>query len=242
MQIVGVAVAGGAPLFARPLEHGADPHRLAWELGFRIVRPLSATGIGKDLTFTVQVSAHGRKVATRGPQRTRAIDPGLRASDIHDPVRRQRIAAYAIVLSERGLLGTEFSDRTAVPGMWGLPGGGIDEGENPSQTVLREVMEETGQRVELSHLLDIQTNHWVGRAPNGVIEDFHAVRIIYAAICPEPSDPVVHDVGGTTEATRWFSLREWQRTHWAAGARALLERHLHSLALQFGYRKARRAG
>ncbi len=37
------------------------------------------------------------------------------------PPLRQRVAAYGIVLSERGLLATQFSDRTAVPGLWGLP-------------------------------------------------------------------------------------------------------------------------
>ena len=40
-----------------------------------------------------------------------------------EPVVRQRLAAYSIVLSDRGLLATEFSERTAVPGSWGLPGG-----------------------------------------------------------------------------------------------------------------------
>lgn len=236
MQIIGVTVAGGAPVFVRPLDHGADPHRLAWELGYRIVRPLSATGIGDGLTFTVQISAHGKSVAHRGQHRVRQVDPGLTAADTADPVLRQRLAAYGIVLSRRGLLATQFSDRTAVPGLWGLPGGGIDEGENPSQALIREVAEETGQLLEISHLLDIQTDHWIGRAPSGVIEDFHAVRIIYAGSCSEPADPVVHDSGGTTAGAAWVPLREWHRMHWTAGFRALLDRHLPALALQFGYR------
>ncbi|MFT3970789.1 MAG: NUDIX domain-containing protein [Micropruina sp.] len=237
MQIVGVVVAGGSSVFVRPLVHGADPHRLAWELGYRIVRPLSATGAGDDLTLTVQVSAHGRRVAERGPQRRRALDPSLAAHEIGDPVVRQRLAAYAIVLSPRGLLATEFSERTAVPHSWGLPGGGIDPGENPSQTVIREAVEETAQQVEIAQLLDVQTDHWIGRSPSGVVEDFHAVRIIYAATCPEPTDPVVQDVGGTTASARWVPLQQWHRLHWAAGSRALLERHLSALAGRLGYRR-----
>lgn len=237
MQIVGVVVAGGSSVFVRPLVHGADPHRLAWELGYRIVRPLSATGQGDDLTFTVQVSAHGRRVSERGVQRRRALDPGLDEDQIRDPLVRQRLAAYAIVLSSRGLLATEFSERTAVPHTWGLPGGGIDAGENPSQAVIREAVEETGQRIEILQLLDIQTDHWIGRSPSGVVEDFHAVRIIYAASCPDPSDPVVQDVGGTTASARWVPLHQWQRMHWAAGSRALLDRHLAGLTTRFGYRR-----
>ena len=45
-------------------------------------------------------------------------------------------------------------------------------------------------------MLDIHTQHWIGRAPSGRLEDFHAVRIVSTAICPRPTDPVVYDVGG----------------------------------------------
>ncbi|MEZ5089104.1 MAG: NUDIX domain-containing protein [Micropruina sp.] len=242
MQIVGVVVAGGSSVFARRLEHGADPHRLAWGLGYRIVRPLSATGQGDDLTLTVQVSAHGRPVSMRGPQRRRTPDPSLDEEAVVEPRVRQRLAAYAIVLSQRGLLATEFSERTAVPHSWGLPGGGIDQGENPSRAAIREAVEETGQHIEIAHLLDIQTDHWIGRSPAGIVEDFHAVRIIYAATCPEPTNPVVHDVGGTTASARWVPLPQWHRMHWAAGTRALLDRHLLHLAGQLGYRRRPAAG
>ena len=230
MRIIGVEVAGGTPVFSRPLAHGADPHRMAWELGYRIIRPLSATGSIPDLTLTVQVGRHGRRVSHRGQQRTRTMDPDLVLTPDQEPVTRQRLAAYAIVLSSEGILGTEFSDRTAVPGLWGLPGGGIDVGENPSQAVTREVAEETGQSLELSHLLDLQTDHWIGRSPLGVIEDFHAVRIIYAARCSVPSTPEVHDRGGTTASAAWIPLQQWDATPWATGARSLLERHLRQLA------------
>lgn len=235
MRIIGVEVAGGAPVFTGPLTHGTDPHRLAWELGYRIVRPLSATGAAPDLTLTVQVGRHGRSSALQA-QRTRSIDPDLDLSAEAEPVVRQRLAAYGIVLSVRGLLATQFSDRTAVPGLWGLPGGGIDPGEGPSQALIREIAEETGQVPEISHLLDIQTDHWIGRSPSRVVEDFHAVRIIYAASCPDPSDPVVHDHGGTTAAAAWVPLGSWPRTAWASSARALLEHHLPELGRARGLR------
>ena len=53
MRIIGVEMPGGSPVFTGTLGHGADPHRLAWEKGYRIVRPLSATGGAPDLTLTV---------------------------------------------------------------------------------------------------------------------------------------------------------------------------------------------
>ena len=229
MRIIGVEVAGGTPVFTGPLPHGADPHRLAWELGYRIVRPLSATGSAPDLTLTVQVGRHGRSSVLRA-QKTRSMDPDLDLSVEAPPVVRQRLAAYGIVLSDRGLLATQFSERTAVPGLWGLPGGGIDPGESPSHALIREVAEETGQKPEISHLLDVQTDHWIGRSPAQVVEDFHAVRIIYAARCPDPTDPVVHDSGGTTAAAIWVSLERWAHFPWSSGARALLDRHLRELS------------
>lgn len=228
MRIVGVEVAGGSPVFTSTLPHGADPHRLAWELGYRIVRPLSANGASPDLTLTVQVGRHGRSKDLQ-TQVTRSIDPELDLSRAPDPVVRQRIAAYGILLSHRGLLATQFSERTAVAGMWGLPGGGIDPGESPSETLVREVGEETGQEPQIARLLDIQTDHWIGRSPTHVVEDFHAVRIIYAAHCPEPTDPVVHDSGGTTAAAAWVPIERWARVAWSAGTRTLLERHLRIL-------------
>lgn len=229
MRIIGVEVAGGAPVFSRVLLHGADPHRLAWERGYRIIRPLSVTGRAPDLTLTLQVARHGRRVNHRVFQRTRSMDPGLELSDDIIPIVRQRLAAYAIVLSPLGILATEFSDKTAVPGLWGLPGGGIHHGENPAQAVVREVDEETGQPLEISQLLDLQTDHWIGRSPAGLIEDFHAVRIIFAGRCPEPGAPVVQDVGGTTSAAAWIPLKRWASAPWSSSTRVLLERHLQSL-------------
>ena len=47
------------------------------------------------------------------------------------PEPYQRTAAYGVVTSVRGVLLTELSGRTAAPGRWTLPGGGIDPGETP---------------------------------------------------------------------------------------------------------------
>lgn len=225
MHIVGVEVGGGSPVYSHVLGHGQDPHQLAWEQGYRIVRPLSATGTVEDLVVTLQVTRHGRTVTPRGPQRTRTLLRNVSAADA-DPQVRQRLAAYALVVSDRGLLATEFSERTAVAGLWSLPGGGIDAGENPAQTVQREVFEETGQYIDVQKFIDIQTDHWIGLSPSGVVEDFHAVRLIYAARCEEPTDPVVHDSGGTTADSRWVPADNWRDVAWATGARALLNRHV----------------
>lgn len=223
MQIVGVEIGGGSPLFSFTLGHGDDPHQAIWERGYKLIRPMSASGTKDDLVVTLQVTPHHRAVTPRGHQRVRTMLPHAHPSG--DPVPRQRLAAYSLVISERGILATEFSDRTAVPGLWSLPGGGIDEGENPAQAVQREVYEETGQHVDVLQFIDLQTDHWIGLSPAGVLEDFHAVRLIYAARCHWPTNPVVLDVGGTTADSAWVPAERWREIPWATGARALLMRH-----------------
>ncbi|WP_084634673.1 NUDIX hydrolase [Propionicicella superfundia] len=228
MQIVAVPAAGRPALFVVHLHHGADPRQLLWARGYRAVRFLSAGLVHDEIRITVQVARH-HSARTISPQRVRMMDPGLEISVADEIVQRQRPAAYAIVLSTRGVLATEFSEKTAVPGMFGLPGGGIDAGESPSQAVVREVREEASQAIELDQLLDVQTDHWIGLSPGGVLEDFHAVRVIYSAQCPDPTVPVVQDIGGTTASARWVPLAEWRRAAWTSGFRMLLDRHLPDL-------------
>lgn len=237
MEIVGVEVGGGAPLLAYTLGHGQDPHQVCWERGYKVVRPLSASGTDDDLVVTLQVTPHRRPVVPRGPQKIRSLAHD-RHADVR-PVVRQRLAAYSLVISERGILATEFSDRTAVPGLWSLPGGGIDPGEGPSQAVQREVYEETGQLVDVRQFIDIQTDHWIGLSPSGVLEDFHAVRLIYAARCTEPTDPIVHDAGGTTADSVWVAADRWRELPWATGARALMMRHATVQLRQWRFERQR---
>jgi 8-oxo-dGTP pyrophosphatase MutT (NUDIX family) len=158
----------------------------------------------------------------RPPARGRRQDRSLVLTDDLAPVVRQRVAAYAVVLSKRGLLATQFSARTAVPGRWGMPGGGLDDHEQPGAAVLREVVEETSQAIVLGDLAWVHTSHWIGRNPQGAIEDFHAVRLIYRGRCEAPTDPVVLDTDGTTRSARWVALDAWRKVRWTPNWRAVL--------------------
>lgn len=188
------------------LAHGADPVRELAQLGWGGARLLEA-GLGPDgalvLGYTVVPVTPEAAVHTAVPSDAGlVVEPGERAQ-LH-----QRAAAYGVVTSERGMLLTELSARTSAPGRWTLPGGGLDPAEGPVEALHREVWEESGQRIEGVRLLEAHTSHWIGRAPSGRLEDFHAVRIVYAASCPQPTDPVVHDVGGSTASVRWVPLEQ----------------------------------
>lgn len=220
MRIVGVDERG-EPAFQTVLDHGADPERVAYDAGYQVRAPIDALrDPDADLVLRLAVVPADRnsapEVRPRGRDRALVLEPG------EVPVPRQRLAAYAVVLSDQGLLATEYSDRTAVSGRWGMPGGGIDDGEEPAAAVVREVTEETSQVITLGALIRVQTSHWVGRSPYGTVEDFHAVRLIYRGECAEPSRPVVLDSGGTTESARWVPLAHWSDLAWTHNWRAVL--------------------
>lgn len=184
-----------------PLLHGADP---LTELAARgwTGSITSVDGVLEDLTIRYAVSP--AKVA---PAPDLAAGPGLSDTERDAVEPRQRVAAYAVVVADGALLLTQLSGTTGAAGRWNLPGGGIESGESPSEAVLREVAEETGQVVDRVRLLEVMTQHWVGRSDRG-IEDYHAVRVLHSARCEHPTRPVVHDVGGSTSDARWVPLAE----------------------------------
>lgn len=228
MRIIGVGSPGTGEQVRLHVDHGAHPHQQLWRRGLVLSELLSARLEDDEVVLTVRV--HQRTPGSRPPRiKRRGLDPQLRIAADEHPVLNQRIAAYAVVRSSRGVLGTECSEKTAVPGLWQLPGGGLDPGESPSEALIREVAEETGQEVRINRLIDLQSDHWVGRAPNGVLEDFHALRIIYTATCLAPTTPNVVDIDGTTSQAAWVPLRSWRSLPWTSGARSLLDKHLDSV-------------
>ena len=197
-------VAGGGDVVAVRLGHGEHPEAVLSAHGWDAIRSISVVGQRDPhilrLVYDVRAST-GTKPVTGVTRR----DPDLVIAPGETAVPYQRVAAYAVVRSARGLLLNQFSHATNAPGEWGLCGGGIDPGELPDEAVLREVWEESGQEVVLTGLRTISSSHWIGRAPSGRLEDFQAVRIIFDATCADPTDPVVHDVGGTTERSAWVT-------------------------------------
>ncbi|GAA4813774.1 NUDIX hydrolase [Nocardioides caeni] len=121
--------------------------------------------------------------------------------------QRQRAAAYAYVVRDDAILLTRTSDLAPDPGTWHLPGGGIDHGESPVDTVRRELWEECGLQGEAADLLAVLDHHFTGTAPNGRAEDFHAIGIVYRADV-EAGEPRVVETGGTTDAVAWVPLAD----------------------------------
>ena len=125
----------------------------------------------------------------------------------HEPFRRQRVAAYALVRRADRVLLTRISARGAHAGEWTLPGGGLDHGESPRDAVAREVEEETGLACTVGDLVDVHDVHFTGTAPTGRHEDFHGVHLVFAASVAD-EEPRVVEQDGTTDEVAWVPLAD----------------------------------
>ncbi len=119
-------------------------------------------------------------------------------------VRMQRPAAYAVLRDGDEVLLTRLRGSGE---MWTLPGGGIDHGEDPRAAVVREVYEETGLELTPGRLVAVTSKHFTGNAPNGRLEDFHAIRLVYDGTVPR-EEPRVTEVDGSTDAVAWLPLAD----------------------------------
>lgn len=192
MSVVVVADGPHGEVGRWPLGHGQDPADLLAAHGW--AGEPTGSGLVDD-----DVEVRWRVAALPGPVSPPAVVTGSPGAMV-----LQRLAAYALVVDGGRLLMSQLADWVGgAGGLWTLPGGGVDPGESPVDGVVREVHEEAGQHVVVDELVQVQSMHWRGES-----EDFHAVRLVYRARCPEPTQARVIEIDGSTGAAAWVPLAE----------------------------------
>lgn len=126
--------------------------------------------------------------------------------------RRQRVAAYAVIVRGGEILLARIAPSIAPSEQWTLPGGGIDFGEHPDEAVVREVHEETGLDAELGQPIWIDSAHRTldtGADGGPGASEMHSVRIVYDAWVPaDAAEPRVVEIDGSTVDARWHPLAD----------------------------------
>ncbi len=113
------------------------------------------------------------------------------------------MAAYAVCVRDgQILLARGIADDGTHE--WTLPGGGMEHGEDPYDTVIREVEEETGYVLEVTGLLGVDSIRREFRRRFGTTADRHALRLLYEGrIAGGELRP---EVGGSTDLAAWHPL------------------------------------
>ena len=123
-------------------------------------------------------------------------------------------AAFSTVLSR-------YPDQSALEA--DLRANGLSE-ELLRQALHRELYEETGLRPTEVRLLGVESAHSTGHAPDGRLEDYHAIRVLYTGRVGDGAEPVVQEVGGSTDAAAWVPLGELDHRPLTEVVRAALDR------------------
>jgi 8-oxo-dGTP pyrophosphatase MutT (NUDIX family) len=121
----------------------------------------------------------------------------------------RRLAAYAVCVEGDRVLLALYAPR-GIDAHWTLPGGGVEQGEDPFDAVIREVAEETGCAAVVERLLGVDSRvipaadrNRPGRSDHQNVGIFYQVRITGGQLRPEPN--------GDTAESVWTPIPEVAR-------------------------------
>ncbi|TDP89388.1 NUDIX hydrolase [Labedaea rhizosphaerae] len=116
-----------------------------------------------------------------------------------------RIGAYVVCVEDERVLLVRLINNSGLA-EWTLPGGGVDPGEDPYDTAIREFHEETGHTVVIDRLLGVDSTVQERNRSDGNSVLWHGIRIVYTGRIT--GGELRDEVGGSTDTAQWFPLAE----------------------------------
>ncbi|MGH8981077.1 MAG: NUDIX hydrolase [Acidimicrobiales bacterium] len=160
-----------------------------------------------------------------------------RSSQEPRPLRRQRVGAYGIARDHEGkVLLVRAAPYLTVAGRWFLPGGGVEHGETPLDSLRREVEEEAGLLIADASLLGVLSDTWP--IPDGGL--LHSVRLIYRI--DTWTGELRDETGGSSDRSAWIGTEELAGTPLVRYAREALVAYGSALGVQAGGSEGGAAG
>lgn len=117
-----------------------------------------------------------------------------------DPVNVLLVAACALLDADNRILLAQRPEGKAMAGLWEFPGGKVEPGETPEETLLRELDEELGITTEATCLAPLTfASH--------AYETFHLLMPLY--VCRQYKGIPMPREGQTLKWVRAADLRSW---------------------------------
>jgi len=135
---------------------------------------------------------------------------------------KQPVVGVGAVIIKDGKILLEKRKSEPGRGKWSIPGGLVELGESVSQTVVREVAEETGLEVYAPELIDVVDN--VVRDENGEVK-YHFVIVDYFVKLKGGNMKASSDA----EELQWVPLDEVEKYDLTKTFRAFIQRNKQKL-------------
>lgn len=120
---------------------------------------------------------------------------------------RTRLAAYIVAVADDAIVLSRIAPGYPGAGSWTLPGGGVEWGEHPEDTLRREVYEEAGFELDGHRFLGIDSRVYEAAGDHPAV---HTIRLIYTAHVE--GEPTVTERNGSVDDARWIPLADLATT------------------------------
>ena len=126
-----------------------------------------------------------------------------------DLVKSKHVGCYGLAKKDGKVLLIR-KGRGPYTGLLDLPGGGIEYGEKPNDTIKREFMEEVGVAIKDYSLREVATNYVVWNMNENVEEDVSHYGMIYDVIIDDNDvEKIRKDADGHDSlGASWYDIKE----------------------------------